>query len=291
MSSVTSPRVVHTVSELRSAILEHSGDGGRLGFVPTMGALHDGHRALMREAKRRAAFTLVSIFVNPTQFGPKEDLARYPRDLEGDVAKCAAEDVALVFAPAVSEIYPDGEQTRVRVTGITEHLCGASRPGHFDGVATVVTKLFAAAGPCVAVFGRKDYQQLQVIKRLTRDLLLPVDVVGFPTVRESDGLALSSRNAYLGAEDRARALAIPRSLANAVRAFAAGERGAQALRAPVVQALTDAGLRVDYVEVTDPDDLTPASGAVGVRALLAIAAFAGATRLIDNVVLGEEPGP
>jgi pantoate--beta-alanine ligase len=188
-------------------------------------------------------------------------------------------------------MYPDGERTRVRVTGVTEHLCGASRPGHFDGVATVVTKLFAAAGPCVAVFGRKDYQQLQVIKRMTLDLLLPVEVVGFPTVREPDGLALSSRNAFLSAEERARALAIPHSIRDAVRSFSAGERGAEALKAPVVQALTGAGLRVDYVGVADPDDLTPATGAVGPRALLAIAAFAGATRLIDNVVLGEEPGP
>ena len=291
VSGVTSPRVVHTVTDLRAAVAEHSRSGGRLGFVPTMGALHDGHRALMREARRRAEFTLVSIFVNPTQFGPKEDLARYPRDLSGDVEKCAAEGVALVFAPSVLEMYPDGERTRVRVTGITEHLCGASRPGHFDGVATVVTKLFAAAGPCVAVFGRKDYQQLQVIRRMTRDLLLPVEVVGFPTVRESDGLALSSRNAYLSAEDRARALAIPRSLANAVRAFGAGERNADALKGPVVQTLTEAGLRIDYVEVADPDDLTPATGAASARALIAIAAFAGVTRLIDNVVLGEETGP
>jgi pantoate--beta-alanine ligase len=290
---VTSPRVVPTIAELRAAIAELARGGDRLGFVPTMGALHDGHCALMREAKRRAGFTMVSIFVNPTQFGPNEDLARYPRDLEGDVAKCASEGVALVFAPPVSEIYPEGERTRVRVTGITEHLCGRSRPGHFDGVATVVTKLFAAAGPCVAVFGRKDYQQLQVIKRMARDLLFPVEVVGFPTVREPDGLALSSRNAYLGAEDRARALAIPRSLASAVRAFAAGERSAHALKDPVVRMLTEAGLRIDYVEVADPDDLAPAPGTavVGSRALLAIAAHAGTTRLIDNVVLGEEPGP
>ena len=290
---MSTPRVIHTVSELRAAIAEHARDGERLGFVPTMGALHDGHRALMREAKRRAGFTLVSIFVNPTQFGPREDLAKYPRDLDGDVAKCAAEGVALVFAPSVLEMYPDGERTRVRVSGITEALCGASRPGHFDGVATVVTKLFAASGPCVAVFGRKDYQQLQVIKRLVRDLLLPVEIVGFPTVREPDGLALSSRNVYLGAEDRARALSIPRALSVAGKAFAAGERRAGALKNPVEQALTNAGLRIDYVEVADPDTLSPFedSAQTADRALVAVAAFAGATRLIDNVVLGEEPGP
>ena len=190
-------------------------------------------------------------------------------------------------------MYPDGERTRVRVSGITEALCGASRPGHFDGVATVVTKLFAASGPCVAVFGRKDYQQLQVIKRLVRDLLLPVEIVGFPTVREPDGLALSSRNVYLGAEDRARALSIPRALSVAGKAFAAGERRAGALKNPVEQALTNAGLRIDYVEVADPDTLSPFedSAQTADRALVAVAAFAGATRLIDNVVLGEEPGP
>ena len=283
--------VVHTVSELRRAIGERAREGGTLGFVPTMGALHEGHRVLMREAKRRASFTLVSIFVNPTQFGPKEDLSRYPRDLEGDVAKCAAEDVAIVFAPSVAEMYPDGERTRVHVSGLTEHLCGASRPGHFDGVATVVTKLFAASGPCVAVFGRKDYQQLQVIKRFTRDLLLPVEILGVPTVREADGLALSSRNAYLTPEDRRRALSIPRALAAAARAFAAGERSTVALKAPAVQALTDAGLRIDYVALADPDDLVPLDDRTKERALLAIAAFAGTTRLIDNVVLGEETGP
>ncbi|HVW26106.1 MAG TPA: pantoate--beta-alanine ligase [Polyangiaceae bacterium] len=285
--------VVHTVAELRTKIRERAGDGGTLGFVPTMGALHEGHRALMREAKRRASFTMVSIFVNPTQFGPREDLLRYPRDLEGDVAQCAAEGVSLVFAPSVAEMYPEGERTRVHVSGLTEHLCGASRPGHFDGVATVVTKLFAAAGPCVAVFGRKDYQQLAVIRRLTRDLLLPVEIVGVATVREADGLALSSRNVYLSAEERQRALSIPRALASAARAFAGGERGARALRAPVVQALTDAGLRVDYVALADPDALSPVddAGAAGDRVLLAVAAFAGTTRLIDNVVLGEDEGP
>src|SRR5262249_50571024 len=154
-------------------------------------------------------------------FGPKEDLDRYPRDLEGDVAKCEAEGVGLVFAPSVAEMYPPGERTRVRVSGLTEYLCGASRPGHFEGVATVVTKLFAAIGPAIAVFGRKDYQQLQVIKRLTRDLLLPVEIIAHRTIRESDGLALSSRNAYLSPDERTRALAIPRALRQTVAAFGA----------------------------------------------------------------------
>jgi pantoate--beta-alanine ligase len=286
------PLVVHTIADLRAAIAARAA-GAPVGLVPTMGALHDGHRTLMREASRRARVTVVTIFVNPTQFGPKEDLDRYPRDLDGDVAKCAAEGVTLVFAPPVSEMYPAGERTRVRVGGLTEHLCGASRPGHFEGVATVVTKLFAIVGPAVAVFGRKDYQQLQVIKRLARDLLLPVEIVGHPTVREADGLALSSRNAYLSEDERSRALAIPRSLRQAALAFGAGERSARALVAPVSAALSAANLRVDYVALADPDDLSPLGDAAeaGPRALLAIAAFAGATRLIDNVVLGEEPGP
>ncbi|HEX4341668.1 MAG TPA: pantoate--beta-alanine ligase [Polyangiaceae bacterium] len=288
---MSEPRIVNTVADLRAAVKERTDRGETLGFVPTMGALHEGHRVLMREAKRRASFTLVSIFVNPTQFGPKEDLSRYPRDLDGDLAKCAAEGVSFVFAPSVREMYPEGERTRVHVSGLTEYLCGASRPGHFDGVATVVTKLFSASGPCVGVFGRKDYQQLQVIKRFTRDLLLPVEIVGVPTVREADGLALSSRNAFLSAEDRQRALAIPGALRAAVRAFAGGERGAGALKRPVADALGAAGLRVDYVELADADDLVPVADTAGARAVLAIAAFAGTTRLIDNVVLGEETGP
>jgi pantoate--beta-alanine ligase len=287
------PRIVHTVDELRAAADVLRAGGARLGLVPTMGALHEGHRTLMREARRRATSVAVTIFVNPTQFGPREDLDRYPKDLEGDVEKCRGEGVALVFAPSVAEMYPAGETTRVRVGGLGDHLCGVSRPGHFDGVATIVTKLLVAAGPCTAVFGRKDYQQLQIIRRLARDLLLPVEIVGHPTVREPDGLALSSRNAYLGPEDRRRALVIPRSLAGAVRAFGAGERSPARLREPVARALAEAGLRVDYVSIADADELAPLEegSIVGARALLAVAAYSGSTRLIDNVVLGEDPPP
>ncbi len=266
---------------------------GSVALVPTMGALHDGHRALMREARRRAPYVAVTIFVNPTQFAPGEDLDRYPRDVEGDVEKCAAEGVSVVFAPGVSDMYPPHERTRVSVSGLTSHLCGATRPGHFDGVATIVTKLFALAGPAVAVFGRKDYQQLQVVRRLGRDLMLPIEVIGHPTVREHDGLALSSRNAFLSPEERARALAIPGSLASATRAFTTGERSVLALTEPVRRALAEAGLRVDYVSLADADDLTPfeTRSRIGDRALLAVAAFAGNTRLIDNVVLGEDAPP
>jgi pantoate--beta-alanine ligase len=281
--------VVRTVGEFRAAC-DSARKSGRLGLVPTMGALHRGHVALIEEARRRAKTVAVTIFVNPTQFGPKEDLARYPRDLEGDLTKCGGAGASLVFAPDVAEMYPEGERTRVRVSELTEHLCGASRPGHFEGVATIVTKLFAATGPCVAVFGRKDYQQLKVIERMTLDLLLPVEIVAHETVRESDGLALSSRNAYLSDAERRQAPSIPRALLAAIARFGAGERGAGALRLPVEQALNAAGLRVDYVTLADSERLVPIADelTVGARALLAVAAFAGNTRLIDNVVLGEQ---
>lgn len=287
------PIVVHTVADFRIATNRIRERGSTLGLVPTMGALHEGHRALMREAHARSSAVAVTIFVNPTQFGPKEDLARYPRDLQGDVEQCAAERVSLVFAPDVSEMYPQGERTRVRVSGLTDHLCGASRPGHFEGVATVVTKLFAVSGPCVAVFGRKDYQQLQVIRRLARDLLFPVEIVGYPTVRESDGLALSSRNRYLSPKERKTALAIPRALAEAVRRYETGERLVGALREPARVALAREGLRLDYVSVAHAEDLIPFEDtqAIPQKAVLAVAAFCGSTRLIDNVVLGEDPAP
>ena len=298
-------RVVRTVAELRAACDELrrvAGQSARraatanetgLGVVPTMGALHEGHRALVRKARELCTSVVVTIFVNPTQFGPKEDFSRYPRDLDNDIEQCRREDAALVFAPPVAEMYAPNERTRVRVAGLTEALCGASRPGHFDGVATVVTKLFAAIGPCTAVFGRKDYQQLKVIERLVRDLILPVRIVGHPTVREADGLAMSSRNRYLTEAERAQALAIPRALSDTVSAFRAGERNAGALRLRVESALRQAGLGVDYVTVADAEELVPISdeSTIAERALLAIAALCGSTRLIDNVVLGEDDAP
>jgi pantoate--beta-alanine ligase len=258
-----------------------------------MGALHSGHAALIREAAQHADDVAVTIFVNPTQFGRNEDLARYPRTFEEDLKTCERAGATLVFAPSVEEMYPANERTRVRVSGLTEHLCGAARPGHFEGVATIVTKLFAVAGPCTAVFGRKDYQQLKVIERLTRDLLLPVRIVAHPTVREADGLALSSRNRYLSPAERTRALGIPRALSQAVERFADGERNAAALLARARSLLEAAELRIDYLVLADADELVPyASDArIGGRALLAVAAFVGATRLIDNVVLGEDRAP
>jgi len=248
---------------------------------------------LVRAARQHADAVAVSIFVNPTQFGPHEDLARYPRNLEGDVELLRSVGAELVFAPSPLEMYPPGERTRVAVSALGDHLCGPLRPGHFEGVATIVTKIFAVTGVCVAIFGRKDYQQLKVIQRMTRDLLLPVQVLGEPTVRDADGLALSSRNAYLSPDERRRALSIPRVLAGAARAFAAGERGALALLAPAKSALLQAGLRLDYLEIADPEELFPLPRAdeVPARALLAVAAFCGTTRLIDNLVLGEDPEP
>lgn len=286
--------VVHrTAAEFRRACDAVRAGGATLGLVPTMGALHAGHLALVDAALERGTTVAVTIFVNPTQFGPNEDFSRYPRTLERDVELCRAHGVELVFAPSEREMYPEGERTRVQVSGLTEGLCGPKRPGHFEGVATIVTKLFAVAGPCVAFFGRKDYQQLKVVERLARDLLLPVEVVGRLTVRDTDGLALSSRNTYLSADERGRARALPRALSAAVRAFERGERSAGALRGPVEQALVEAGLRVDYVELAGADTLERIAddARVADRAVLAVAAFVGTTRLIDNVVLGEDPPP
>lgn len=258
-----------------------------------MGALHEGHLRLVDAARARATSVAVSIFVNPTQFGPDEDFHRYPRPLERDLELCASRGVEHAFVPSVEEMYPRAERTRVVVSALTEVLCGPKRPGHFEGVATIVAKLFNAAGPCLSVFGRKDYQQLQVIRRMARDLLMPVEIVGHPIVREADGLAMSSRNAYLSAEDRARAPTIIRALAKAARAFTAGERRAETLRTPVVDALTSAGFRVDYVELVSPEGLEPLADSELLTgpALLAVAAFLGKTRLIDNLVLGEDEPP
>jgi pantoate--beta-alanine ligase len=285
--------VARTREAFRQALDRVRANGQRVGFVPTMGALHSGHLELAREAKRRASYAAVSIFVNPTQFGPNEDLGRYPRDLEGDVRKCASVGVDLVFAPDAAEMYPAGDATRVRVSALSEALCGAFRPGHFEGVATVVAKLFALAAPCLAVFGRKDYQQLLVIERMARDLLFDVEVVGFPTVRDDDGLAMSSRNAYLSPEERARARSIPLGLGKAWSAFAGGERRAGALRAMVAGEITPPATRVDYVTVADPETLATMGddAVITKRALVALAVWIEKTRLIDNLVLGEDKSP
>ncbi len=289
------PVVVHAPEAFRAACDQARAQGRRVALVPTMGALHHGHIALMTEARRRVGpdgLVAVSVFVNPTQFGPNEDLARYPRELDADVARCAAAGVDAVFAPSAGAMYPPGDQTRVRVAELAGPMCGLTRPTHFEGVATVVTRLFALAGPCVAVFGRKDYQQLRVISRLARDLFLPVEVVGLGTVREPDGLALSSRNRYLSPLDRARATAIPASLRAARALYARGERSVIALLDVVSQGLAGSVDSVDYIDLRDADELTlPATPLPdGARAVLAVAVKIGATRLIDNTVLGEPDG-
>ena len=284
--------VLHEPSELRAACDRARANGHRVGFVPTRGALHDGHLALVAAA-RRASFVVVSIFVNPTQFGPSEDLARYPRTLEADCARCADAGVDVVFAPPGEAMYVAGEETRVHVGEVATALCGAHRPGHFEGVCTVVAKLFTLVGPSLAVFGRKDYQQFRVIERMVRDLFLPVELVGLSTVREADGLALSSRNRYLSQDERARALGLARGLSLAVAAFEAGERNAGRLRGLALGEVTRVATSVDYVTVADADTVVPLDDrdTIPARTLVAVAARLGATRLIDNVVLGEDPAP
>jgi len=286
------PRVVHDPVDLRAACDDARAAGRRVGLVPTMGALHDGHLSLARAARRRGAdFIVVTIFVNPLQFGAGEDLDRYPRTLPDDVDACRRASVDLVFAPAVDAMYPPGFQTAVEVTGPLVDLHeGAHRPGHFRGVTTVVAKLFTMVGPSVAVFGKKDYQQWRVLTRMARDLAFPVDVVGEPTVREPDGLALSSRNRYLAPADRRRALAIHRGLSAADRAWRGGERDAGALTALATDEIEPAFDRVDYITLADAETLVPRAGQVpdDAPAALLVAAHLGGTRLIDNRVLGDD---
>jgi len=283
--------VVRSASEVRASCEQARARGCHVGFVPTMGAIHAGHLALVQEARRRAAFVAVSIFVNPIQFGPNEDFARYPRNLDADVGLLEAAGVELVFAPTVADMYPVGDETRVRVGALAEPLCGRFRPGHFEGVATVVAKLFSVVGASDAVFGRKDYQQWRIVRRMARDLLLPVEVVGYPIVREHDGLAMSSRNAYLSDSQRAAALGLVQGLDDAVRAFGRGERQARRLERIARGPIDPVATSVDYVEARDPETLAPIEGEVTERALLAVACWIGTTRLIDNVVLGEDPAP
>jgi pantoate--beta-alanine ligase len=281
------PLVLRTVAETAAWVESLRRSGRRLALVPTMGYLHDGHLSLMREGRRRADVVAASIFVNPTQFGPTEDLSRYPRDMEGDLAKCASAGAEAVFAPVPAEMYPPGFQTSVTVGEVSQGLCGARRPGHFQGVATVVTKLLCLFKPQVALFGEKDYQELQVIRALERDLNLGVEIVGLPTVREPDGLAMSSRNAYLSPEERHRALSLSRGMAAAQALYQRGTHEAAALVDVVRRELAEAGLREDYVELVDATSLKPLSVvAPGQPARMIIAAFAGKTRLIDNQPIG-----
>jgi pantoate--beta-alanine ligase len=257
---------------------------GKLALVPTMGALHPGHMALIDEAKRRADEVAASVFVNPTQFGAGEDFGRYPRREAEDVRMLEDKGCDFLWAPSVSDVYPDGFATKVSVAGISERWEGEARPGHFDGVATVVAKLLLSVRPHVALFGEKDFQQLAVIRRMVSDLDIAVEIVAVPTVREADGLALSSRNAYLSPEERKRAAALPNALKNARDAVAAGSAVSIALQ-EAKQALVDAGfLRIDYVALVDAETLEPIDEPLGQMRLIA-AAVIGNTRLIDNLAV------
>jgi len=275
-------RIVRDALELRDAVREARASGKTVGFVPTMGALHEGHFSLVRQARAETGFVVVSIFVNPLQFAPGEDLARYPRKESEDAAALEREGVDVVYLPDPAAIYPPGFSTAVEVSDVTEGGEGAARPGHFRGVATVVAKLFLQVSPDVAFFGRKDLQQVAVVRRMIRDLDFPIRLVVGETVREPDGLALSSRNAYLSPEERRIAAALPRALFAARDAAVRGERNAALLAGRVRRELEAENIGVEYVDVVDPDTMKPVREAVSGTALAA-AVRVGKTRLIDNV--------
>jgi pantoate--beta-alanine ligase len=278
--------VVTIIGEVRARVAQARAAGHAIGLVPTMGALHEGHLSLMRRARDECGYVVVTIFVNPTQFPPGEDFDRYPRDLDGDVRKASELGVKLAFAPSVEEIYPPGDATFVEVTGtLVEGMCAPHRPGHFRGVTTVCARLFNIVQPDRAYFGEKDYQQLQVIKRVVRDLRLPLAIVPVPTVREPDGLAMSSRNAYLSPQERKAAAVLYRALSEAKGRMQAGERDGATLLAAVKSAIaTEPLIRLQYAELRDAESLAVV-GRAEALAVLAVAAFVGNSRLIDNVVL------
>ena len=278
-------RIIEAISEMPNWSENQRCQGRRLVFVPTMGFLHEGHLSLVRDAKGRGDHVVVSIFVNPAQFTPQEDFSTYPRDFERDRQVLDKEGIAVLFYPSVNEIYPEGYQTYVEAERLSRPLCGALRPGHFRGVATIVTKLFNLVRPHVAIFGCKDYQQLQIIRRLVRDLNLPIEIVGRPTVREPDGLAMSSRNAYLNPQERRAALCLWRSLCAAEALTRTGERRAKAILHAAAGELKKEPLAiVDYVSLIDAEDLQEVDQ-IQQPAVLALAVRIGKTRLIDNRIL------
>lgn len=278
--------VVHTIPELRAAIARARQAGKSVGFVPTMGCLHEGHLSLIRRAKEETTFVAVSIFVNPTQFGPNEDFSKYPRTFEDDRRGCQAAGADLIFAPTATDFYPAGASTWVDVEGVSAKLCGEFRPGHFRGVATVVAMLFNAVQADVAVFGRKDLQQLAVIRRMVRDLHLPVRILAHETIREPNGVAMSSRNRYLSPEQLAQATAIPAALAAAQALAKAGVTDAARLRAAANDVLAaQPALKPQYCEIVDLETMAPVASTAGLRCAIAIACHLGATRLIDNADL------
>ena len=279
-------KIVSTIPAMRTSSREARSRATRIGLVPTMGALHEGHLTLVRAARSNSDLVVASIFVNPTQFGPNEDYARYPRNLKEDCALLEREGVDIVFAPSVEEMYPAGPHaTWVAVEVMSNRLCGRSRPGHFRGVSTVVSKLFHIVEPDLAFFGQKDAAQVAIIRRMVRDLNIPVSIEACPIVREADGLALSSRNRYLQTDERKAALTLYRSLLRAREIFDQGERETAKLIAPAkTEFAREPGVRLDYFEIVDPDTLEP-EPMIRKPALAAVAAFVGNTRLIDNILL------
>jgi pantoate--beta-alanine ligase len=278
-------KICRTIDDMRASSRAAHGEGKRLSFIPTMGALHEGHLSLMRAAKAQCQLVAVSIFVNPLQFGPTEDLTKYPRSFERDRELLEKEAVDILFAPTPEEMYPAGAVTYVIVEGLSEKLCGNSRPGHFRGVTTVVAKLFHIVEPDFAFFGQKDAAQATIIRRMVRDLNLPVEIVVCPIVREPDGLAMSSRNAYLGPQDRKSALVLYRSLTAVKNRFDQGEHNAASLIEAGRQVLAqEPTVRLDYFEIVDPNTLDPMQHVTS-SALVAVAAVVGNTRLIDNILL------
>ncbi len=278
-------KLISDPQEMTQTVLADKRARKTVGCVPTMGALHDGHLSLIRAARRDCDLVVVTIFVNPTQFGPAEDLDDYPRSIEEDLAACEREGTDYVFAPSDDAMYPKGAATWVTVEGVTEGLCGASRPGHFRGVTTVVAKLFNIVQPDKAYFGEKDYQQLTAIRNMAVDLNFPVEIVPMPIVREPDGLAISSRNKYLSAEERRDALALQRSLELARTRLADGERSAHVVVAKMRALIDEASsARIDYVAVVDAETLEPVERIEG-TVLVAVAVYIGSTRLIDNTVV------
>lgn len=279
-------RIIEDVLEMKAFSNEARRGGEVIVFVPTMGFLHDGHRKLLSTARKLGTVLVLSIFVNPAQFGPKEDFGSYPRDIERDLKMAREEGVDAVFTPTAAQMYPQGYQTTVNVEKLAQNLCGASRPGHFAGVATVVLKLFNTVVPHKALFGRKDYQQLLVIKRMVADLDLDIEIIGVDTVREADGLAMSSRNSYLSAQERKAAAAIPGALEAAKEAFRGGVRDSGRILAEVKKIIENEPLcAVEYVKVTDPETLADIKGEIKGGALVAVAVRLGKARLIDNIVL------
>jgi len=279
--------IIESVQEMSRLTRELRRAGQTIGFVPTMGFLHEGHLSLVREAKKENDRVVVSIFVNPTQFGPGEDYEQYPRDLEGDAEKLRVIGIDYIFNPEVADMYPEGYNSFVEVSGITEVLCGKSRPGHFRGVTTVVTKLFNIIQPDRAYFGQKDFQQLMVIKKMVRELNIPVEVKGLPIIREEDGLARSSRNKYLDNRERAAATVLYRSLMRARELYQKGIKDTYRIKKEVVDLISSEPLaRIDYVEIVDPDTLQKLDS-IEDQGLVALAVYIGKTRLIDNLLLGE----